>query len=73
MISSYSVFVRNYDLEMQTNYAPIQKQFIESGIAKSCVFNDINFMLVDMHAKEISVIEDVISNRSRTLCPFIGQ
>lgn len=69
----YSMFVRDYELNMETDYAPIQEQFIKDGVAKEYWFNGIHFMVIDMHKTVEPVLDDIKNNRSRKICKFKGQ
>lgn len=70
---TYSMFVRDLDLDVVCDFDPMEKQLLEMGIAKRLFIDDIPFTLLDMQASVAPILEDIKNNRSRKLCKYIGQ
>lgn len=70
---TYSMFVRDLDLDVDNDLDPIDKLFLEEGIAKRVFISDIPITLLDLHASVAPMLEDIRNNRSRKLCKYIGQ
>ncbi len=72
-IQTYSMLVRDLDLDVQNDLVPIGMEMEKLGIAQKTVLNEIPFTVVDMDAAFDLVMQDVKENRSRKICKFIGQ
>jgi len=72
-IRSYSMLVRNLDLDVQNDLFPIGIEMENCGIAKKSIINDIPFTIVNMNASFDLIMQDIKENRSRKICKYIGQ
>lgn len=70
---TYSMFVRDLDLDVVNDFDPMEKQLLERGIAKRIHIDDVPITLLDMHGAIASIFEDIKNNRSRKICKYKGQ
>ena len=72
-IRTYSMFVRDLDLEVVNDFNAIEEEFLRDGVSKKCMIDDIPCTLVDLQASVAPVLYDIRNNRSRKICKFKGQ
>lgn len=70
---TYSMFVRDLDLDVENDFDAMEEQLLTNGIAQRQMICDIPVTLLEMHASVASILEDIRNNRSRKLCKYIGQ
>lgn len=70
---TYSMFVRDLELNVATTVDPFEEEFLQKGIAKNCKINGIEYKIVDI-AKTVPIItRDIIYNRARRIGIYKGQ
>ncbi len=70
---TYSMFVRDLDLDVATTVDPFQEEFLKKKIAKNYIINGIEYKIVDM-AKTLPVItKDIVYNKARKIGVYKGQ
>ena len=72
-VRTYSMFVRNLDKDVQVTINPMESVFVEKGAVRQYTINDISFRMLDLEKAYQLIKEDIISNKSRRLCSYIGQ
>lgn len=70
---SYSMYVRDLDLDVVNDMAEMGRLFEEKGVSKKLTINGINFWIVDMASTVPFIEDDIKNNRSKKLCKYIGQ
>lgn len=70
---SYSMLVRDYDLYQNTDLTLLGELMEQEGAAKLIYLNDIPFRIVDLHACTRIIADDILHNRSRSICTYKGQ
>ncbi len=70
---TYSMFVRDLDLNVVTTVDPFEEEFLRKKIAKNYIINGIEYKIVDM-AKTLPVItRDIVYNKARKIGIYKGQ
>lgn len=69
----YSMYVRDLDLNVRGDCNPLGKILEENGIAIPEVINGIRYVMVDLYNAYPIIKDDIVSNRSRNICTYIGQ
>jgi aminoglycoside 3-N-acetyltransferase len=73
-IRTYSMFVRDLDLDVQNDCSEIEKEFLSLGIAKEYFCSGIRLLFIqDLHDAYEPALDDIKNNRSKKLCKYIGQ
>lgn len=67
---SYTMFVRDLEIDPQEDFSPMQKILLENGIAKHTIINDISYMIVDVKRSFQPIYDDVKYNGSKNLFVF---
>lgn len=70
---TYSMFVRNLDLNVQVTINPMEEQFARAGVVQAYAINGVDFRLLDLGKAYELMKEDILHNRSRNLCTYEGQ
>lgn len=71
---TFSMFVRDLDKDVEKCYDPIEKEFIETGVADHILINGIPFIVFpDIHNTVEPILHDIRFNRSRKIGTFRGQ
>ncbi|MCR5733882.1 MAG: AAC(3) family N-acetyltransferase [Lachnospiraceae bacterium] len=70
---TYSMNVRDLDLDVQNRIYPFEPEFIEKGIMKRFYINGLEFKTIDLKASYDIIADDVKYNKSRRVCSYIGQ
>lgn len=70
---TYSMFVRNLDLEVETTIDPIEEDFIVSGIEKEIEINNSKIKKIELAKSYPILLDDIIKNKSRKICHYKGQ
>lgn len=70
---TYSMFVRDLDLDVENDFDSMEEQLLVDGIAQRMYINEIPITLLDMHNVVEPILADVKHNRSRKLCKYKGQ
>ena len=70
---TYSMFVRDLDLDVENDFDAIEEDFLRDGVSKKCMIDDIPCTLVDLQASVAPVMDDIRNNRSRKICKYKGQ
>ena len=70
---TYSMFVRDLDLDVENILEPIEQQMLDENVARRAMVYDVPITLIDMRKSRDLILEDIINNRSRKICKYIGQ
>ena len=70
---TYSMFVRDLDMDVQTLIDPIEEDFVARGAARRFTVNHSSILRVELGKAYPILIDDIINNNSRKLCSFKGQ
>ena len=70
---TYSMFVRDLDLDVNTNLAPIEEDFKIQKVVSEYLINDISFKMVDLEGCFPIMYDDIKNNRARKICSYNGQ
>ncbi|MCR4923288.1 MAG: AAC(3) family N-acetyltransferase [Lachnospiraceae bacterium] len=70
---TYSMNVRDLDMDVQNRIYPYEPDFIEKGAMERFYVNDLEFKIINLRASYDIIADDVRNNRSRKLCSYIGQ
>lgn len=70
---TYSMFVRDLDLDVFNTIEPMDSVFLEFGAVKKYSINDIPYKLVDLGKAFPLIQKDILENKSRRLCTYKGQ
>ena len=70
---TYSMFVRDLDLDVVNDFDAMEEQLLADGIAQRQLIQDVPITLLDMHASLAPMLDDIRNNRSRKLCKYKGQ
>ena len=72
-LRSYSMLVRDLDLNVQNDLSPVGIEMEKAEIARKFRINDIFFTIVDMNTSFDLIMKDIKENKSRKICKYIGQ
>lgn len=70
---TYSMFVRDLDLDVENDFDPMEQQLLEMEVAKRVYIDEIPITLLDMNRAVSPILDDIKYNRSRKICKFKGQ
>lgn len=70
---TYSMNVRDLDLDVTNVIYAFEDEFIEKGIMKRFFLNDIEYKIIELRDAYPIMAEDVRHNRSRRICSYVGQ
>ena len=70
---TYSMFVRDLNMNVQTLIDPIEEDFVARGAGRRFTVNHSSILRVEMGKAYPILIDDIINNNSRKLCSFKGQ
>ena len=60
-------------MDVQNRIDPFEPDFKEAGVEEVFFINDIEYKLINLKGAYPIIAEDVINNRSRKVCSYIGQ
>ena len=70
---TYSMFVRDLDMDVRTLIDPIEEDFTAGGAARRFTVNHSSILRVELGKAYPILIDDILNNNSRKLCTFKGQ
>lgn len=70
---TYSMFVRDLDLDVCSCFDPMEQDLLDNGIEKITHINSSAIRIIDMARAYERIMLDIVSNRSRKLCTYKGQ
>ncbi|MBD5448550.1 MAG: AAC(3) family N-acetyltransferase, partial [Lachnospiraceae bacterium] len=70
---TYSMFVRDLDMNVYVTIDPMEQQFLQERAQKSYRINGVDFKLLDLCRAYELMKNDILYNRSRNLCTYDGQ
>ena len=70
---TYSMFVRDLDMDVCTLIDPIEEDFIAGGAARRFTMNHSSILRVELGKVYPILLHDILNNNSRKLCTFKGQ
>lgn len=70
---TYSMFVRDLDLDVETAIDPIEPDFLSAGAEEIIHINSSEMKLVHLGQCYDILIDDIVNNRARKLCTYKGQ
>lgn len=70
---TYSMLVRDYELETRNDFEPLHKDLLDLDIEKHYSINGIDYYSIDLHASVKPIMDDIINNNSRKFCIYKGQ
>jgi aminoglycoside 3-N-acetyltransferase len=70
---TYSMYVRDLDMETENNINPIGDVFKRLGAVKSITTNGIPFTVIDINSAFDIIKEDIVNNRAKQLVTYKGQ
>ena len=71
--ATYSMNVRDLDLDVQITIYPLEEDFVKAGVSKRYRVNDIEYKMIDLAGAYPIIADDVAHNRSRKISTYIGQ
>lgn len=71
--ATYSMNVRNLGMNVENTILPLEDEFIEKGIEDRFYINGIEYKIIELKESYPIMAGDVINNRSRRICSYIGQ
>lgn len=71
--ATYCMNVRNLGMDVENTILPLEDEFIEKGIEDRFYINDIEYKIIELKESYPIMAGDVINNRSRRICSYIGQ
>lgn len=72
-IRTYSMFVRDLDIDVENILEPIEQQMLDEKVATRTTLYDVPITLIDLRKSRDLIMEDILNNRSRKICKYIGQ
>ena len=72
-LRTYSMFVRDLEMDVQTLIDPIEPDFIAQGAEKQFYINSSQIKCIRMGDAYNILLRDIVENNSRKLCKFKGQ
>ncbi|HAG68432.1 MAG TPA: hypothetical protein DCL38_00500 [Lachnospiraceae bacterium] len=70
---TYSMNVRDLDMDVTNRIYPYEPDFKEAGVMEEFYINDIEYKIINLKGAYPIIADDVLHNRSRKLCSYIGQ
>ena len=70
---TYSMNVRELDMDVTNRIDIFEEDFIKAGVMEKFTVNDIEMKIVDLKGSFPIISEDIMHNRSRKVCSYIGQ
>ncbi len=70
---SYSMFVRDLDMDVVTKIDPIEEDFLKQGVANRLQINNSSILRIELGKAYQILLNDILYNESRKLCSFKGQ
>lgn len=70
---TYSMFVRNLDMDVETTIDPIQEDFLQLGAEEIIKINSSEIKHIKLGEAYPILLYDILSNNSKKLCRFKGQ
>ncbi len=70
---TYSMFVRDLDLDVQTTINPIEEDFISDGAEEIIKINSSEIKKINLSKVYDIILKDIKENRSRKICKYKGQ
>ncbi|MBR5407715.1 MAG: DUF4910 domain-containing protein [Lachnospiraceae bacterium] len=71
--ATYSMNVRNLGMDVENTILPLEDEFIEKGIEEKFFVSGIEYKIIELKQSHPIIVNDVINNRSRRVCSYIGQ
>lgn len=71
--ATYSMNVRNLGMDVENTILPLEEEFTEKGIEDRFYINGIEYKIIELKESYPIMAGDVINNRSRRICSYIGQ
>lgn len=72
-LRTYSMFVRDMDLDVVNDFDQLEEEFLQTRISKKSYIDDIPCTLINLQASVEIVLEDIIHNKARKICRYKGQ
>lgn len=72
-IRTYSMFVRNLDLDVVNTINPLEELFARSNVIKFSIINNILFRMLDLNGSYNIILNDILHNKSKSICTYKGQ
>lgn len=70
---TYSMFVRDLELDVQTTIDPIETDFICGGAEERLKINSSEIKMIHLSKAYDIILTDIVENRSRKICKYKGQ
>ena len=70
---TYSMFVRDLDIDAQQGFAEMEEELVGLGIEKQSTINGIVYSIVDVKSSLQPILDDILNNKSRKLYKYKGQ
>ncbi len=71
--ATYSMNVRNLDMDVFITIYPLEDDFIKAGVSKRYKVNEIDYKMIELSGAYPIIAEDIANNRSRKISTYIGQ
>lgn len=71
--ATYSMNVRNLGMDVENTILPLEDEFIAKGIEERFCINGIEYKIIELKESHPIIKDDVVNNRSRRVCSYIGQ
>ena len=72
-IRTYTMFVRNLDMDVRVELDPLAEAFTREGVLTSYRINNEYYTVVDLYSSTRIVAEDILTNKSRLFTRYNGQ
>ncbi len=70
---TYSMYVRDLSLNVETTIDPIEHDFIQEGVEKKFSINSSEVKKINLAGAYKIIMNDIVENRSRKICKYKGQ
>lgn len=71
--AKYAMNVRDLDLDVENVIYAYEPEFEEQGVMQRFFINGLEYKLIELQGAFPIIAEDILHNRSRKLCTYIGQ
>ena len=67
------MYVRDLDLDVKNDMEEMGKEMELKGVSKSLIINDVPIKIVEVGKCDPLFKDDILNNRSKKICKYIGQ
>ena len=70
---SYSMYVRDLDLDVQNDMEEMGKEMESKGVSKFLIINEVPIKIVEVGKCDPLFKDDILNNKSKKICKYVGQ